>query len=114
MDGVDLAVVGQLAERLCERPARERVGGEAGVHDGDLRLHALIGKVQKEGLELHGGEHALVSDGTCGQGCEVDAHLMFHALADAERLAVQFDAGELSFRVGHDQRLKRGHAGERL
>ena len=84
------------------------------MHNGDLRLHALIGKVQKEGLELHGGEHALVSDGTCGQGCEVDAHLMFHALADAERLAVQFDAGELSFRVGHDQRLERGHAGERL
>ena len=114
LDGVDLAVVSQLAERLCERPARERVGGEAGVHDGDLRLHALIRKVQEEGLELHGGEHALVGDGACGKGREVDAHLVFHALADAERLAVQFDAGELPFGVGHDQRLERGHAGERL
>ena len=106
--------MGQLAERLGQRPARERVGGEAGVHDGDLRLHALVGKIQEEGLELHGGEHALVGDGACGQGREVDAHLVFDALADAEGLAVQFDACKLAFGVGHDQRLERGHAGERL
>ncbi len=48
LDGVDLAVVGQQAERLGQRPARERVGGEAGVHDGDRRLHALVGQIHEE------------------------------------------------------------------
>ena len=108
LDGVDLAVVRQLAERLCQRPAWERVGGEAGMDDGDFRLHAFVGQVKEEGLELHGGEHALVGDGAGGQGREVDAYLVFHALTDAEGLAVEFDATELAFRIGHDQRLDAG------
>ncbi len=114
LDGVDLAVVRQLAERLCQRPAWERVGGEAGMDDGDFRLHAFVGQVKEEGLELHGGEHALVGDGAGGQGREVDAYLVFHALTDAEGLAVEFDATELAFRIGHDQRLERRHAGQGL
>ncbi len=114
LDGVDLAVVGQQTERLGQRPARERVGGEAGVHDGDLRLHALVGQIHEEGLELHGGEHALVGDGACGKRGEVDAHLMFHALADAEGPAIEIDSGEPAFRIGDDQRLEGRHAGQSL
>ena len=84
------------------------------MHDGHLGLHAFVGQVQEEGLELHGGEHALVGDGACGQGREVDAHLMFHTLADAEGLTVERNACELAFGIGHDQGLERGHAGKRL
>ena len=66
LDGVDLAIMRQQTERLRQRPARERVGGEAGMHDGHLGLHAFVGQIQEEGLELHGGEHALVCDGAGG------------------------------------------------
>ena len=37
-DGVDLAVVRDVAERVGQRPGREGVGGEPGVHDGDRAL----------------------------------------------------------------------------
>ena len=40
--GVDLAVVRDEAERVGQRPGREGVGGEPGVHDGDRALHALV------------------------------------------------------------------------
>ena len=109
LDRVDLAVVGEQAERLRERPARERVRGEARVHNRDLRLHARIRQVGEERGELHRGEHALVGDGAGRQRREVDADLMLDALADAEGLAVELDARQLAFGVGDDQRLEAGH-----
>ena len=84
------------------------------MHDGDFGLHALIGQIQEEGLELHGGQHALVGDGARGQGREVDANLVLHAFADAEGPAIQFDAGELIVRIGHNEGLERRHAGKSL
>ena len=70
------------------------------MHDGDFAFMRSSERSRKKGL-MHGGEHALVGDGACGQGREVDAHLVFDALADAEGVAVQFDArGELVFGVG--------------
>ena len=114
LDGVDLAIVGQLTKWLGQRPTRERVRGEAGVYDGDFGLHTLIGQIQEEGLELHGGQHALVGDGARGQGREVDANLVLHAFADAEGPAIQFDAGELIVRIGHNEGLERRHAGKSL
>ena len=35
--------------------------------DGDGGLHALVVQILEEVGELHGGEHALVGDGACGQ-----------------------------------------------
>ena len=114
LDRVDLAVVGDQAERLGQRPAREGVRGEAGVDDGDAGLHALIGQIGEEGGQLHRGEHALVGDGARGQRGEVDADLVLDALADAEGLAVQLHAGEGAVRGGHHQRLEARHGGQRL
>ena len=114
LDGVDLAIVGQQTERLGQRPAREGVGGEAGVDDGDGGLHALVVQILEEVGELHGGEHALVRDGTGGQGCEVDAHLMLDALADAEGLAIQVHAGQSTVRRGDHESLESWHGGKGL
>ena len=102
------------SERLGQRPARERVGGEAGVDDGDGGLHALVVQILEEVGELHGGEHALVRDGTGGQGCEVDAHLMLDALADAEGLAIQVHAGQSTVRRGDHESLESWHGGKGL
>lgn len=52
-DGVDLAVVGQIAKRLRQRPARAGVGGEALVEDADGRLHTDVGEIQIEARQVH-------------------------------------------------------------
>ena len=114
LDGVDLAVVGEQAEGLGQRPAGERVGGEARVHDGHARRHPLVVEVREEPGQLHGGQHALVGDGPAGQRGEVHAHLVLHALADAERLALQIQPAQGAVRGGDDQRDECGHRGQRL
>ncbi len=50
LDGVDLAVVGEQPVGVGERPGRERVGREPGVHQGQLGLEARVGQVGEEGL----------------------------------------------------------------
>ena len=47
LDGVDLAVVGDVAVRVGQRPRRERVGGEAAVHEQQGALEALVVEVGK-------------------------------------------------------------------
>ncbi len=60
--GVDLAVVGDVAVRVRQRPGRERVGAEPGVHQGQRGGQPTVGQVGEEGLELPRGEHALVDE----------------------------------------------------
>ncbi len=88
-DGVDLAVVRDEAERVGERPARERVRREPRVHQGDRGLHPLVDQVREEVVELLGGEHALVGDRAAGQRREVGIGLLLRTLAQAERQPLQ-------------------------
>ena len=80
-DGVDLAVVGDSAERMRQRPRREGVGGEPGVHNAQRTGYPLVLQVEVEGLELRGGEHALVDEGAAGKAWEI------HGLATGAVLA---------------------------
>ena len=84
------------------------------MDDGDGGLHALVVQILEEVSELHGGEHALVRDGTGGQGGEVDAYLMLDALADAEGLAIQVHAGQSTVRRGDHESLEPRHGGKGL
>ena len=91
---VDLAVVGDIAVRVRERPRRERVGREAAVHQRQRRLDALVGQVGEELGELRRGEHALVDERAARQRREVDrlrrrGDLVLAALAGDEQLAVE-------------------------
>ncbi len=61
-DGVYLAIVGQEAERLCERPRGERVGGETAVDQGQATREITVGEVRVVLPELEAGQHALVHD----------------------------------------------------
>ena len=70
--GVDLPVVGQVAVRVGQGPAREGVGREAGVDQGQARLEAGVAQVGEERAQLLGREHALVDEGAGGQGREVE------------------------------------------
>src|SRR3546814_10435909 len=68
---VDLAVVGDQAVRVRERPRREGVGGEARVHEGKARLDPLVGEVCEEVAHLVADEHALVDEGARREAREV-------------------------------------------
>ena len=92
VDGVDLAVVGEHAQRLRERPRRERVGRVAGVHDGELGGEPLVLQVGVERLELERGDHALVPERARGERHEVRAELESGALAQPEHAAIERDA----------------------
>ena len=59
---VDLAVVGDVAVRVRELPARERVGREARVDERERGLGPRVLQVGVVAEQLRGGEHALVDD----------------------------------------------------
>lgn len=93
-DGVDLAVVGDAAERMRQRPRREGVGGEARMHQTERALDARVLQVDVELPQLRGRQHALVDEGASGQAgevhglaaravgaCTLVAELVLHALA---------------------------------
>ena len=73
LEGVDLAVVRKVPVGVGEGPAREGVGGKAGVHQGQGRVRPLILKIREKGLDLRCGEHPLVDDGSRREGGEVGA-----------------------------------------
>src|SRR4029077_7877873 len=68
--GVDLAVVGDVAVRMGERPGGKGVGGEALVHEGERGLHEGIRDVGEHRLDLVRREHALVDERVGGEARE--------------------------------------------
>ena len=73
LDRVDLAVVGDDAIRVRQRPRGKRVGREPRVHQGHGALDPLIDEVGVERGDLRCREHALVDEGSCAQRRHVDA-----------------------------------------
>ena len=70
--GVDLPVVGDIAEGVGERPGREGVGREALVDHGQRRLHRRIDDVGEHGLDLETRQHALVDEGPVRQARDIE------------------------------------------
>ena len=62
-DRVDLAVVGEQPQRLGQLPAREGVGREARVDDGERALQLGIAQVGVEPRQLRRAQHPLVDHG---------------------------------------------------
>jgi hypothetical protein len=91
-DRVDLAVVGDEPVRVGQRPGRERVRGEPGVHKGQGRDVPRVGQVGIEPLKLERGQHALVDDRGRRQADEVGARLVLGPLAQAEGPPVEGQA----------------------
>ncbi len=107
-DRVDLAVVRHVPVRVGQRPGRERVGGEPGVHERQRRSVPGIGQVRVERLELRRGQHSLVHNGPRRQAGEVHADLVLSPLAQAERHAFEFQATLARF--ARDEQLE--HVGQ--
>ena len=96
--GVDLAVVGDVTERVRQRPRREGVGGEARVHQRQRRFHRRIGQVGEHRFHLDRREHALVHQGARRQAGDIEQRAFFQvripdrlldALADDIELALE-------------------------
>ncbi len=76
LHGVDLAVVRHEPVGVGQRPGREGVRGEAGVHQQERRLDPRIGEVGEELAELRRRQHALVDDRSGRQRREVRVELV--------------------------------------
>ncbi len=101
-DRVDLAVVRDVPVGVGQRPGREGVGGEPGVHQGQGRGVPRIGQVRVEPLQLRRGEHPLVDDRRRRQAREVRPGLVLGTLAQAERPPVEGRPAVAAGR-GHEQ-----------
>ena len=99
LNGVDLAVVGDVAEWMREWPRRERVRRKARVHQCERRFHTRIGEIRVELGKLLGAQHPLIDERPPGEAGEVRtgfgadrAKLVLDALAHDEGTALQADA----------------------
>ena len=108
---VDLAVVGDHAIGVRERPARERVRREARVDERHRAGHLRMGQVREEPADLVGDEHPLVDDRARGERGDVEVRTG-RQLADAaddvelalEGVLVVLEAGaRLDDELAHDR-----------
>ncbi|RMO66669.1 hypothetical protein ALQ37_05532 [Pseudomonas syringae pv. aptata] len=70
-NGVDLAVVGEEAERLRQRPFRQGIGGKALVEHADSGLQTLVAQVREEGREVGRHHQAFINDGLVRKAADV-------------------------------------------
>ena len=108
---VDLAVVGDHAVRVRERPARERVRREARVHERHRARHLRVAEVREEAAHLVGDEHPLVDDRARGERGDVEvrpggelADAADHVELALEGVLVVLEAGAgLDDELAHDR-----------
>src|SRR5262249_6707049 len=87
---VDFAVVRDVPEGMCEGPTRERVGAETLVHDSERRNNARVAEVRKIDLDLFGGQHAFVNQGSRREAREVELRRgLFDTLANQVELSLE-------------------------
>jgi hypothetical protein len=119
---VDLAIVRHHAIRMRQRPARERVGGEALVHQAERGLEVLLVQIGIVLAELVGEEHALVDHGAARQRHDVVVgkpplapaidHVRDHLAQDVElalELVLRLDRWTARDEHLHVERLGRLH-----
>ncbi len=70
--GVDLAVVRDVAIRVRERPRRERVGAEALMHERERRFERRVRQVRERRRQLPRRQHALVGERVARQADDVE------------------------------------------
>ena len=119
--GVDLAVVDDIAVGVRALPAGRGVSGVAGVHEGQRRLCGGVVQVQVEVTHLGGDEHALVHDGARAHGAHIEdlalervvgcCGLLDRAAAHVE-LALELVTCRNVCRTPKERLVDGGHAGK--
>ncbi|MNI86847.1 hypothetical protein D3C73_1439810 [compost metagenome] len=75
-DGVDFAVVRQVAERLGQRPARYGVGGEALVEQADGRFQTQVREVQVKARQICRHTQTFIDIDQIGQATDVEVFIV--------------------------------------
>ena len=100
-DGVDLAVVEDVAVGMGPLPAGGGVGGEPGVDQGDGALAVAVHQIGVELPQLPHQEHPLVHDGPAGEGADVGVDIgLLELPADHVQLPVKVQAPGTVRRAG--------------
>ena len=76
-DGIDLPVVQQHPLGMRLAPARERIGGEAGVHHGHPAGVAHVLQVIIKGTKLVHQHHSLVHNRPGAQRADICVRILF-------------------------------------
>ncbi len=98
--GVDLAVVGDVAIRVRERPGREGVGAEPLVDERERRLEVGIGEIGEHRLDLVRAEHALVDERVRAEARHVGELVLRNVERDDRLFEELADHVELALEVG--------------
>ena len=97
-NGVDLAVVRQVAEGLRQRPARRGVGGEALVHNDAGAGHRRVHQVREQQRQPLGDHHRLEAEGIRRERDDVAGVVVAQcergAAAGQEQRAAEFGVGQ--------------------
>ena len=107
---VDLAVVTEVPEGLCQIPRRPRVRAVALVDQGECALQGRVPQVGVEALDLMGEQEPLVAEGARGEARDVEladllpAKLDLDPLSDDEELALE-GVARLDARAPLDEHL---------
>src|SRR6185295_5145759 len=84
---IDFAVMRDVAERMRQRPARERVRAEALVNDGQRGDEARVHEIREIDFDLLRREHSFVDQGPRGETFEIN---LGRRLLDALTNEVEF------------------------
>ena len=101
-NGVDFAVVRDVAIGVRELPAGKRVGGEALVNEAEGAGDERIGQFEVELLNLRSQHQALVDDGAAGERGDVEVVLAL----DVGQQPFRFRCGGARGRAGARTRLR--------
>ncbi len=105
-DGVDLAVVGEKAERLRQRPLRHGVGGEALVEDADGGGQTLVAEVREELRQVRRHHQTFIDDVLVGEAADIELLVLgqghFGPATCHEQLDAELTLGQA---VGTDEHL---------
>ena len=82
-DGVDLAVVRQIAERLRQRPAWNSVGGEALVEQANGRFQTQVRQVQVEARQVSRHTQTFIDVDQVGEATDVELFIVLEAFFNA-------------------------------
>ena len=109
-DGVDFAVVEDVAVGVGTVPAGGGVGGEPAVHHANGGLVVLVLQIRIEQPQLLHQEHTLIDNGAAGQAANIG--LLIGLLKDPAgnvELAVKVDAGLHPLRLANKTLPDAGH-----
>ena len=114
LHGIDLTVMGQVAERLCQTPFWPGVGGKALVEHGQRRFKTGVAQVGVEHRQPRGHDQALVRHDTRRQRGDIERAVIssqsfFNATTRNVELALE-DIGINAVRAIDEQMLNNGHA----